>query len=185
PEARLRGEELRTMRIDPARARRFFQLNYGMTFAAYARARRLSGALSGLRRGADMTVTALKHGYESNSGFWDGFAKTFGRTPGRGRDAASITTAMIESPVGPLLAGATDEVVCLLEFTDRRALETQLAEVRRRFGAAVVPGRHGLLDRLRGELDQYFAGKLRRFTVPLIYPGSEFQRAVWSALLRI
>src|SRR5262249_59463088 len=42
-----------------------------------------------------------------------------------------------------------------------------------------------LLDRLRGEIDQYFAGKLRRFTVPLTHPGSEFQRAVWSALLRI
>src|SRR5262249_35634236 len=107
------------------------------------------------------------------------------RTPGRGRDAASIITAMIESPVGPLLAGATDEGVCLLEFTDRRALETQLAEVRRRFGAAVVPGRPGPLDRLRGGLRPYFAGKRRRCTVPLIYPGSEFQRAVWSALLRI
>ena len=45
-----------------------------------------------------------------------------------------------ESPLGPLLMGATDDGVCLLEFTDRRALETQIATVRRCFRCAIVPG---------------------------------------------
>lgn len=185
PGTRIRDADVRAMGIDPSRARRHFQRHFGMTFAAYARARRLGDALGELRRGADMTATALKHGHESTSGFRDGFAKAFGRTPGRGRAVESVVTTMIESPVGPLLAGASDAGVCLLEFTDRRALEAQLAEVRKRFGGAVVPGQHKLLDRLRDELDRYFEGKLRRFTVPLTYPGTAFQRAVWSALLKI
>ncbi len=185
PETRVRDADVRGMKIDPARARRYFLSHYGMTFAAYSRARRLGDALADIRKGADMTATALKHGYESNSGFRDGFAKTFGGPPGKRREAACVTTTMIESPVGPLLAGATDDGVCLLEFTDRRALEAQLSTVKKRIGEAVVPGRHPLLDRLREELERYFAGKLRRFAVPLTYPGTEFQRRVWDALLKI
>lgn len=132
-----------------------------------------------------MTTTALKHGYESASGFHDGMKKTFGRAPSRATTAASVTTTMIESPVGPLLAGATDNGICLLEFTDRRALEAQLKEVRRHFGSAVVPGRHKLLDQLRDELKRYFAGDLKRFTIPLSYPGTPFQSQVWNGLLKI
>src|SRR5262249_32136012 len=75
--------------------------------------------------------------------------------------------------------------ICLLEFTDRRALETQLATVRRRFACAMVPGEHDLLERLQDELDEYFAGTRTEFTVPLVYPGSPFQRQVWEQLLQI
>jgi AraC family transcriptional regulator of adaptative response/methylated-DNA-[protein]-cysteine methyltransferase len=90
----------------------------------------------------------------------------------------------MESPVGPLVAGATDEGVCLLEFSDRRMLEGQLAAVRQRFGP-VLPGTHPLLERLKAELSEYFAGTRREFTVPLVYPGTPFQVKVWDALRRI
>jgi AraC family transcriptional regulator of adaptative response/methylated-DNA-[protein]-cysteine methyltransferase len=87
--------------------------------------------------------------------------------------------------VGPLIAGATDEKVCLLEYTDRRMLEAQLDTVRRRFRAAVVPGTSPVLDHLKAELGEYFEGRRRDFTVPLTYPGTGFQVKVWDALRRI
>jgi len=37
----------------------------------------------------------------------------------------------------------------------------------------------------RRELDAYFAGELRRFTVPLAPRGTDFQRRVWKALTEI
>jgi AraC family transcriptional regulator of adaptative response/methylated-DNA-[protein]-cysteine methyltransferase len=64
-------------------------------------------------------------------------------------------------------------------------LEAQLATIRRRFGAAIVPGRNRHIDRLEHELREYFAGTRRTFTVPLTYPGSPFEEQVWSALLNI
>ena len=79
----------------------------------------------------------------------------------------------------------TDDGVCLLEFTDRRALETQLDTVRRRFASAIVPGEHEHLCLLQSELDRYFAGTLKKFTVQLVYPGTAFQRQVWEHLLQI
>jgi len=183
PTARIRDADLRGMRIDPARARRFFLTNFGMTFHAYARSRRMAEALHQIRHGARVTDVALGHGFESESGFREAFDRTFGRGPNG--DAACMPTEMIESPLGPLLAGAVDDGVCLLEFTDRRALETQMAALRKRFACAVAPGRHVHLTRLRDELAEYFAGRRREFTLPLRYPGTPFQRRVWDGLLTI
>ena len=90
----------------------------------------------------------------------------------------------LATPLGPMLAGASDAGVCLLEFTDRRMLPAQLASVRRRIGPAEGAD-HPLLDRLQAELDAYFAGRLRSFTVPLEAPGSAFQERVWGELRRI
>jgi AraC family transcriptional regulator of adaptative response/methylated-DNA-[protein]-cysteine methyltransferase len=74
--------------------------------------------------------------------------------------------------------------MCLLEFSDRRMLETQLTRIRRRLGP-LLPGAHPLLDQLRSELAEYFERKRREFTVPLLYPGTPFQVRVWEALRRI
>src|ERR1035438_2697706 len=37
----------------------------------------------------------------------------------------------------------------------------------------------------RAELGEYFAGARREFTVPLAYPGTAFEREVWTRLLAI
>jgi O-6-methylguanine DNA methyltransferase len=79
-------------------------------------------------------------------------------------------TATIDSPVGRLLAAATDEGVCRLEFAEH---------------APAAHRRHPHLERLKQELAEYFAGERTSFTVPLIYDGTKFQRSVWDALLRI
>jgi AraC family transcriptional regulator of adaptative response/methylated-DNA-[protein]-cysteine methyltransferase len=185
PTARLRDSSLRAMGHDPARVRRYFRKHYGMTFQAYCRGRRLGRSLEQIRRGADLDEVVLGHGFDSHSGFRDAFVRTFGRPPGKSREADCILAAWVESPLGPLVAGATSEGICLLEFTDRRMLEAQFKTLRRRFGCAVVPGSNAHLKKLQEELDGYFAGFLTTFSVPLVYPGTPFQRRVWQQLLRI
>jgi AraC family transcriptional regulator of adaptative response/methylated-DNA-[protein]-cysteine methyltransferase len=185
PKTRWRDQDLRARAIDPARARRWFRRHYGMTFQAYCRGRRLGDAFQQIRQGGELDGVALGHGYESHSGFREAFMRTFGRPPGHSGEASCVVTGWVESPLGPLLVGAKEEGICLLEFTDRRALETELAVIGRHFGCALVPGEHPHLDRLKVELAEYFAGARREFTVPLVYPGSPFQRAVWEQLLRI
>lgn len=185
PSARITDRDLTGRGVDPGTVRRYFLKRFGSTFQAYARGRRLAGALDRLRDGDPLDATVFASGYGSHSGFRDAFAKTFGVPPGRGKDQNCVVLDQIPSPLGPLLVGATADGVCLLEFTDRRMLATQLQTVRTLFGAAVVPGTNGHLDRLKTELAAYFAGTLQRFTVPLVYPGSPFQRQVWDELLRI
>jgi AraC family transcriptional regulator of adaptative response/methylated-DNA-[protein]-cysteine methyltransferase len=84
-----------------------------------------------------------------------------------------------------MIAAATDDGVCLLEFADRRMLPTQIARLQKLLNAKFAPGRNPHLVRLETELERYFAGALREFTVPLVVPGTEFQRAVWEALQRV
>jgi len=63
-------------------------------------------------------------------------------------------------------------------------LATQRANVGRRLGT-LVPGHHRLLDQLQRELDGYFAGSLREFTVPIVAPGGTLDELVWTELRRI
>ncbi len=186
PDARLKAADLRDLGITPERARRWFQQNYGMSFAAWCRGHRLAGAFMRLREGATLDDAVFDSGFESHSGFRAAFARVFGDAPGRSRkNGERVVMTMIETPVGPLLAGATDQGINLLEYTDRRMLERNLEAMGRRFGCPIVPGRHALLDRAREELAKYFEGELREFTLPLAARGTPFQDKVWEQLRRI
>lgn len=185
PAARITEGELRGRGIDPATVRRYFQKEYGMTFQAFARARRLSAAFTQIRAGGTLDEAAFDSGYDSPSGFREAFARTFGAAPGSCRGGDAVFLAWIRSPLGPLVAGATAEGLCLLEFSDRRMLEAQFATLRRLIGGPAVPGSNPHLERLERELAAYFARTLERFTVPLVYPGTAFHRRVWEQLLAI
>src|SRR5688572_21901872 len=92
PQDRIRESDLASRGIDPATVRRYFQRNYGMTFHAYARARRLAGTLQQIREGMPLDSAVFTSGFNSHSGFRDAFARTFGSTPGkiRGGDCVHL-----------------------------------------------------------------------------------------------
>lgn len=101
------------------------------------------------------------------------------------RSAAGIAVTPMETPVGTLLAGVTDDALCFLEFTDPVRLQRQLDTLARVFATRVQERTHPLLGQLRSELDAYFAGELREFSLPLSYPGTGFQTRVWDQLCAI
>lgn len=185
PAFRITDGDLRARGIDPSTVRRYFLRRYGMTFQAFTRARRLSGALNLIREHGALDTAVYDSGYESHSGFRDAFSRTFGRPPGRARQGRCVFLAWMRSPLGPLVAGATADGICLLEFADRRMLEAEFVALRKLFDAPIVPGSNHHLETLQSELAQYFAGSLRAFSVPLVYPGTPFQRRVWQQLLAI
>ena len=185
PGARIAERDLRAMNLDPDRVRRYFSARYGLTFQAYCRARRLAGAFERIRDGHGVDEAVFDTGYESHSGFRDAFRKAFGEPPGRASQAECIRMAWIDTPIGPMIAGANDRGVCLLEFTDRRMLEHQIATVAKRFKSALAPGTHRYLTQLTQELQEYFAGTRTEFDVPVDAPGSAFEERVWRALQTI
>ena len=185
PDAKLRDHDLRVRGLDPVQVRRTFKRSFGMTFQAYQRACRLGTAMKSLHAGAPTIDAGLDAGFESDSGFRDAFARVFGDTPGRARDKALLTATWIESPVGPMVAVAGESGLELLEFVDRRALETELRALRDRLGAAIVPGDHPILRRTASQLREYFDGRRRSFDIPISQRGSPFQMAVWNTLREI
>jgi AraC family transcriptional regulator, regulatory protein of adaptative response / methylated-DNA-[protein]-cysteine methyltransferase len=186
PDARLKAADLRALGITPERARRWFQQHYGMSFAAWCRGNRLAGAFMRIRQGAPLDDAIFDSGFQSHSGFREAFNRAFGEAPGRSRaNGDRVVVTLLETPLGPVLAGATDLGISLLEYTDRRMLEHNLKAMRRRIGCAIVPGQHPLLERLRKELEQYFEGGRQEFALPLASRCTPFQDKVWQELRRI
>jgi AraC family transcriptional regulator of adaptative response/methylated-DNA-[protein]-cysteine methyltransferase len=182
---RIRDSALADRGVDPRAARRWFAREHGMTFQAYQRAHRLGRALRSLREGGGVLETGLRSGYESASGFAGAFSKRFGRPPARARGTPSLVARWLSTPLGRLLAVASPQGLCLLEFDDRRGLERELEDVRARWGSPPLPGESEVLDRVGREIAEWFAGTLREFTVPVDARGSEFERLVWARLARI
>jgi len=184
PQRRWRDQDLRDRGLNPATVRRWFQRTQGMTFHAYARARRLGSALDELRRGEAVTATAFDHGFDSLSGFGEAVRKLTGDAPGRSR-AATIRLRRLLTPLGPMVAGSLEDRLVLLEFTDRRMIERQLKTLARRHDAVLVPGTSDVLDVLGAEIEGYLEGRPVRFSATLDAPGTAFQERVWAALREI
>src|SRR5213078_4863606 len=142
PDGRLTDKELTGLAIDPSTARRQFKRHYGMTFQAYHRARRMGLALSELRRGGRVDRARNGSGFESESGFREAFTKIFGEPPTTARTRSPMFAERIDTPLGAMIAVADNEGLRLLEFIDRRAIEHELAILRKRLATNIVPGKH-------------------------------------------
>jgi methylated-DNA-[protein]-cysteine S-methyltransferase len=90
---------------------------------------------------------------------------------------------VVDSPVGPLRivesAGSIVEVSFAPENGSSAAAPAAPGAYRSPDGAGPLP------EKTARELADYFAGKLKRFTVPVLPEGTEFERLVWAELLTI
>ncbi len=185
PARRWHDQDLHGENMDPATVRRWFIANHGLTFHAYTRLRRLGLALRQIQHGAAVSKTVLALGYESERGFREAFSQVFGNPPSAVDRQSCIWINRIATPLGSMIMGVSDQGLCLLEFAERRMLDTQLRRLHRKMGRVFLPGDHPLMQQVKSELDDYFNNKLRQFTVAIEAPGTEFQESVWQALLRI
>ena len=108
PEQRLKDADLRRYGLQPSQVRRWFKKHHGMTFQGYLRSLRINRALGQIHSGAKVIDSAFASGYESLSGFTGAFKKKMGRSPGQSAGAPVIVVARLLTPLGPMLAGATD-----------------------------------------------------------------------------
>lgn len=184
PERRWRDEDFRALSVDVSTARRQFKKRFGMTFAQYARARRMGLAVEQIKTGDSVIGAQLATGYESSSGFREAFARTLGAAPSQ-HDYEVLKASWLDTPLGPMLAVADEHALYLLEFVDRRELERELERLRSKTKAAIVPGRTKPLDLIGAELKRYFAGDLKAFRTPIAFIGSSFQTSVWEVLQTI
>jgi len=185
PEVKFKDWNLEQRGIEPSKLRRWFLKNHGITFHAYQRMFRINSAFKKIQNGESVTSVAFDTGYESLSGFNDSFKSIFGVSPSNSKDKQLINITRIETPLGTMFACAVETGICLLEFTDRKMLETELKTLAKKLNAIIIQGSHLHFDELRKQLFEYFEGKRKEFTVPLFTPGTEFQLSVWNSLLKI
>jgi O-6-methylguanine DNA methyltransferase len=91
----------------------------------------------------------------------------------------------LDSPLGDMIAGATENGVCFLEWHDRGGVDRIMKRVTKRYKMPLVQGDSDHLSMLESELTAYFDGKLTKFTVPVDVTGTPFEQLVWKELLKI
>ena len=187
PQFRITEWELRQRGFDPNTLRRWFQKHYGMTFQAFCRMSRINAAFGAIKDGNSVLDAALGSGYSSASGFAAAFDKIIGTAPGKaGKEPKNVLVYQrFDAPLGPMIAVANETGLCLLEFGDRRMLESEFSDLQKRLGAVLLPGKNEFTEAAILQLLEYFAGERKTFSVPLHAPGTAFQQRVWAALREI
>ncbi|MEM7659184.1 MAG: methylated-DNA--[protein]-cysteine S-methyltransferase [Bacteroidota bacterium] len=185
PFLRIKDQDLRDRGISPSRIRTWFNKHHNMTFHAYQRMLRINHAYQAMEAGSSVTEAAFDHGFDSLSGFQDRFQAIFQTSPGQRQGKGVIHLHRFTTPLGPMYAAATDQGLCLLEFTDRRMLETEFQDLSRRLTSVFLPGETPIIRQTMEQMAEYFAGKRQTFDLPLHTPGTDFQQAVWQELQQI
>lgn len=184
PDLKITTETLAARGIDATTARRQFLARFGMSFAEYARARRIAMAAKTLSKGGSVLDAQLDAGFESPSGFRSAYSKLFGEPPAKGR-TSPLYIDWLETPMGRMISIADDAALYLLEFTDRKNMRRQFDRLRKVQGRPVLPGRTDITSMIDQELKAYFEGSLTEFKTPLATSGTDFQRSTWNALQTI
>ena len=139
PHLKLQDQDLRQRGVEPSYIRRWFKRRHNMTFHTYQRLIRLNSGYRKIKAGMPVTHTAFDSGYESASGFGAQFKSVFGDSPAHSEGKAVIYLHRFSTKIGPMFAAATEKGLCLLEFTDRRMLENEFKDLRKRLNAVFVP----------------------------------------------
>ncbi|MHA3046185.1 methylated-DNA--[protein]-cysteine S-methyltransferase [Riemerella anatipestifer] len=92
----------------------------------------------------------------------------------------------INTPLGEMIAIADDNGIYLLEFTDKKHLDTELKKLYSTLNNSNIKEISNLhLETLEKELNLYFNQNLKEFSVPIQLLGTPFQKQVWQTLLKI
>ncbi|MEN9918626.1 MAG: hypothetical protein RL662_1062 [Bacteroidota bacterium] len=185
PSLKLKDYDLKKMDIEPSQIRRWFQKNHGITFHSYQRMYRINHAFKKYQAGQAISDIAFESGYESLSGFNDSFKNMIGASPQNSKTKQIIDLTRIETMLGTMIACATEKGICLLEFTDRKMLETELKYLTKSLKSPIIQGYNKYFEPLKKQLNAYFSGELKEFDLPLDLVGTDFQKQVWNILLQI
>jgi O-6-methylguanine DNA methyltransferase len=100
-------------------------------------------------------------------------------------NSGRLFSSQIKTPIGEMIAIASPNGLCLLEFADRPGLELSILAVQKTHRCRVEKTRHPTLSQTQAQLEEYFSDAACRFTVPLLLQGTDLQVLVWNELQKI
>lgn len=95
------------------------------------------------------------------------------------------SASSFDTKLGQMIAIADEQALYLLEFTDRKKLESRIEGLRKKINTTIIPGCTEPIESIKTELTHYFNGTLQEFKTPIHLLGSPFQQSVWRQLQKI
>ncbi|MCF6312455.1 MAG: methylated-DNA--[protein]-cysteine S-methyltransferase [Verrucomicrobiales bacterium] len=185
PHEKISDSDLKRKGHEPHTIRRWFKKNYGVTFHQFQRMVRINYAFTHIKKGESVTFSAFESGYDSLSGFNESYRSIFGDSASKSKHRMVVNTLRFSSPIGSLIACASETGICFLGFVGQEKLEENVAAIQKELAAVMIPGLNPHLNQVRKEVGEYFKGSRTRFSVPLHMIGTDFRKQVWNELLNI
>jgi len=180
-------------RMSPHQLERAFRGAMGITPRQYADAQRMRRLKSQLQKGDNVTTALYEAGFGSSSRLYERAPGHLGMTPaayGRGGQGMRIHYAIVPSPLGRLLIGATERGISAVYLGESDA--TLRSELQREYPRAALVAEP--CDRLTGErglsrwvekIVAHLRGQLPHLDLPTDVQATAFERRVWEELRRI
>ncbi len=84
-----------------------------------------------------------------------------------------------------MLVGVHGDKMCLLEFQIPDRLDFQKQRINKYFDGPIEVKEHPLFEMIEEQLQAYFDGELKSFSIPLDLTGGDFQSTIWNLLTQI
>jgi AraC family transcriptional regulator of adaptative response/methylated-DNA-[protein]-cysteine methyltransferase len=172
--------------LSPAHLQRTFTKVFGHSPKEHQAALRAEALRARLKGGETVSDAGYGAGFGSSRGVYEGSRKRLGMAPAtyrRGGEGMSIRYATAPTPMGPVLVGVTETGVCAVMLGD--SIEQLEAAVAAEFPRADVLAGDAAADAQARAVAGYLAGHGPAPEVALDICGTDFQRAVWTALRRV
>jgi len=96
-----------------------------------------------------------------------------------------INIQYFKTPYGELILGSFRDKLCLADWRYRKTRKTIDARIQKELSGEYVEEETDITKQTKLQLNEYFKGKRKEFTIPLLFAGTDFQKKVWNALLKI
>ncbi len=100
-------------------------------------------------------------------------------------EGSEIIVHNYKSPCGILLLGSIDDKLCLCDWQVEKHHDKVVQRIHRATDKRFITGITSVISQSINELDEYFSGIRKEFSIPLKFIGSEFQKQVWKELLNV
>ena len=90
-----------------------------------------------------------------------------------------------KTKIGELILGSFEGKLCLLDFNYRKMRNAVDDRIKKGLNADFIEEDSEIIEKTRTELNEYFKENRREFDVPIQMVGTDFQKSVWNALLKV
>ena len=90
-----------------------------------------------------------------------------------------------KTKIGELILGSFDDKLCLLDFRYRKMRKRVDDRIKKGLNADFIELNNEILVKTRKQIDEYLIKARKEFDIPLLLVGSDFQKSVWHALMKI
>ncbi len=96
-----------------------------------------------------------------------------------------ISIQYYKTKIGELILGSFEDQLCILDFRYRKMRNTVDNRIKKGLNTPFIEQDTDVLQQTRMQIDEYLNGDRTVFDIPLLMVGTDFQKSVWNALIKI